>query len=44
MTVVSIVVTDETNPVELQNWFDANPQATILTVTNDGRIFFIFYS
>lgn len=44
MTVTSITVADESNPAEIQAWFDANPDAIIKFITNDGRIFFIFYS
>jgi hypothetical protein len=44
MSVVSITVQDETNPVELQNWFDAHTTAVVVEITNDGRTFFIFYT
>lgn len=43
MTVISIRVTDATNPVELQDWFDKNPTIEIKFVLTDGRAFFIFY-
>ena len=44
MTVVSILVADETNPVELQAWFNNNPNVSIFEMLNDGRTFFIIYS
>jgi hypothetical protein len=43
MNVISITVSDEVNPNELQAWFDANPTVTTMKILNDGRIFFIFY-
>jgi len=44
MTIVSLVVSDENNPTEIQTWLTNNSSATIHFILNDGRIFFIFYS
>ena len=44
MTIISITVSDESNPTEIQAWLDANPGVTVNHVANDGRVFFIFYS
>jgi hypothetical protein len=44
MTVISIEVTDESNPVELNAWLVAHPTAVVNFVLNDGRVFFIWHT
>ena len=42
-SVVSILVADANNPVELQTWITANPLVVPLFITVEDHVFYIFY-
>jgi len=43
VTIATIIVSDITNPTEVQTWLNNHPAATIFEVVKDGTIFNIFY-
>lgn len=44
MTIIVVPVQDETNPVEVQAWFNANPSITLSTIWKEGSTFYIVYA
>lgn len=44
MNAISIMINDLSNPIEVQNWFDANPNVSIQTIQVQENRVYIFYS
>ncbi len=44
MIIVAIVVKDESTPVEVQQWLDSNPTATINHISTHDNLVYVFYS
>ena len=44
MKIAAVIVNDPLNPTEIQQWFDANPGITLLTIVASIRaVFYIIY-
>ncbi len=43
MLIATVKVADNTNPVEVQTWFDEHSDATILRIFVNINIFYIVY-
>ena len=44
MTVISIMINDLANPIEVQTWMDANPTVSIQFIQIQTNRVYIFYS
>lgn len=43
MTIITIVVADLTNPVEVQAWLDAHPDTVVSRLFVQQNIFYVIY-
>jgi hypothetical protein len=43
MTIVTIIMDDPSQPVEVQAWLDANPDITISRMMVNGNFIYILY-
>ena len=43
MTIVTVIVEDPSNPVEVQAWFDEHPSVTVKEFAVQGNLFYLLY-